>query len=91
MDKPKYIFQLTAEDIAKMLAAGNARAGWGVKVEIEGGVMVISLDPDVIVDCMWSFVRSGEVLEGLSRAPCVVRSNIKDTRGCVVLDPNYYE
>ena len=90
MDIPQYIFQLKQEDIRKMLAAGNAREGKGIKLSLEGDALTISIDENAILDIVWCFVRSGQVKEGLSGAQCVVANNIKNTRGRVVLDPNYY-
>ena len=90
MENPQYLFQLTAADIAKMIAAGNARAGRGIKIDVVDGSMVISIDEKAMVDFMWCFVRSGMVHDGLSGAPCVVPSTIKEIRDNVSLDPNRY-
>ena len=90
MSAPKYIFQLTADNIAKMLAAGNACAGRGIKITPLDGAIEIAIDEDVITDIIWCFVRSGQVKEGLSGAACVVANNIKNTRQCYVTDPAYY-
>lgn len=89
-ERIKYITQLTASDIAKMIAAGNMRAGRGLIIRPEGNGLVIEIDENVMVDFIWCFVRAGMVREGLSGAPCVVPYTIKDTREKVSLDPNRY-
>ena len=86
----KYITQLTADDIAKMMAAGDLTAGRGIKVGMVGDKLQVSLDTDVIVDIIWCFVRQGMVHEGLSGAPCTVPYTAKDTRNHVLTDPNQF-
>ena len=88
---PKYFFQLTAEDIAKMLAAGNVKQGRGIIVVNNGDSLEISIDEKYIIDCIWSFIRSGNVMSGAPYAPCTVPHTIKDTRDSVSLDPNRYQ
>ena len=40
--KIKYITQLTADDIAKMMAAGNLTAGRGIKVDMVGDKLQVT-------------------------------------------------
>lgn len=86
----RYITQLTASDIAKMIAAGNMKPGRGIKVDLVGDSLEISIDTDVIVDIIWCFVRQGMIHEGLSGAACTVPLTAKDTRDHVKTDPNQF-
>ncbi len=65
MEIPNYIFQVKKDQLAKMLAAGNMRAGKGVIIEMKDDAIEIRLDPTVIAEYIWCFVKSN-VLSSVS-------------------------
>lgn len=90
MKSPKYFFQLTADDIAKMKAAGNIRAGRGIIITPTDSGLEVKIDEKAMVDFIWCFVSAGMVREGLSGVPCTVPYTVKNTRDTVSLDPMRY-
>lgn len=90
MAKVQYITQLRAADISKMLAAGNMKQGRGVIIRKADDAYTIEIDPEVIVDIIWCFIREGMVLGGAPYAPCSVRETAKNTRNHVHTDPNQF-
>ncbi len=90
MKNKRYLTQLTAAEIEQMLAAGKMKQGRGIIIRNAGGALTIEVDPQVIIDIIWCFVRQGLVCEGLSGSPCVVPYNAKDTRTRAITDPNQF-
>lgn len=82
MAKVQYITQLRAADISKMLAAGNMKQGRGVIIRKADDAYTIEIDPEVIVDIIWCFIREGMVMGG------IVRETAINTRNHVHTDPN---
>ena len=84
MKELRYITDLRKDDLAKMIAAGNMRAGPGIKIRQDEGGYIIELDKDVIVDIIWCYIQSN------SAPPCANAHTIMDTRGKINVDPNTY-
>ena len=59
MMPPRYITQLTRDDLAKILAAANLEVGFGLKLESTGDAIRISLDENDLKQAIWSFNHNG--------------------------------
>lgn len=83
----RYITQIKATELDNMLAAGNMRPGPGIKIDRQGESFVIGIDEKAIIDIVWCFIKSGQVLPS---APCSLVNSAKVTRDAVCTDPSFY-
>jgi len=85
----KYITQLTAEDIRKMLAAGNVKAGEGITIENDGNGLTISLDKEKLIEYIWCYVRAHVITDSVG-GQCASSGTLKQIKNAVVLDQPFY-
>ncbi len=73
---PRYLFELTAQDIAAMLRAGNAEAGALVKIETNGDKLRIGVDVDALGGFIWAFYQAGGTTQSSYADACACASGI---------------
>lgn len=56
MKRPKYITQLSANDIEKMIKAGNMKSGYGILIEQTDEGLTISLDQKAVAQVIWNYI-----------------------------------
>ena len=58
MKHPKYITQLSANEIERMIMAGNIKPGYGVLIDQTDDGFVISLDQKAVAQIIWNYIEN---------------------------------